>query len=145
MKKLSWFLRRSLEMRLDGNNNDHGSDAAALQKRGGKPQCCVCGKGLGFLGSRKHCRRCDRAVCSGCQVKSRLCWLQSDAKGVQEGREIFCSRCVLEAVQSDALAIAQEEIRHGSLHGGSSSSSSSDLMPHSLSWSTAHSSDDSDG
>lgn len=143
MKKLAWFLRRSLELRLDNNYVDDVSALKSKSKSGGKPQCCVCDKSLGFLGSRKHCRRCDRAVCSGCQVKNRLCWLAADAKGVHEGREVFCSRCVLEAVQSDALAIAQEEIRRGSLHSGSSSSS--DMMPHSLSWSTAHSSDESDG
>lgn len=134
MKKLSWQLRRNHEMRLDGGS-PHSSSSL---NKSGKPHCCVCSKGLGFL-ARKTCKSCERAVCSNCQVKNKLCWIESDAKGIHESRELFCSHCVLEAVHTDALAVAQDEFRRGF---GASGNDGDVTMPHSLSWSTAQSSDE---
>lgn len=120
MKKLLWWLKRSLDFvakERDGKRKSH---------------CCVCSKSLRFVPTgKKSCKRCEHVVCSGCQVKNRLCWSSQGGRAVQEAKEVFCSRCILEVVQSDAFGIAQDEIRHGG-----------EFNPHNSSWSTQSSSED---
>ncbi|KAL3659935.1 hypothetical protein V7S43_015236 [Phytophthora oleae] len=112
MKKLAWRLRK--------NNED--SDIIQLADRPKqKPTdsiCRVCSKSFSFLpGRKKTCKSCDHAVCSRCCVKKLVCVMAPDQCSILEKKRTFCSRCIHEVVQSDAVAIAREELvtmRHDS-------------------------------
>jgi len=106
MKKLAWRLRK---------NSD---DADMLQLAAVRPKlkpadstCRVCSKSFSFMPrSKKTCKSCAHAVCSRCCVKKLVCVVGPDQCSVLEKRRTFCSRCIHEVVQSDAVAIAREEL-----------------------------------
>ncbi|KAG3018674.1 hypothetical protein JG687_00009740 [Phytophthora cactorum] len=115
MKKLAWRLRK---------NSDESDllQLAVLQPKQ-KPAdstCRVCTKSFSFLpGRKKTCKSCYHAVCSRCYVKKVVCAMAPDQCSILEKKRTFCSRCIHEVVQSDAVAIARDELvtlRHDSDH-----------------------------
>ncbi|KAL4164134.1 hypothetical protein KRP22_004755 [Phytophthora ramorum] len=110
MKKLAWRLRK--------NSDDADLVEFAPVQRKQKPKdrpadstCRVCAKNFSFLpGRKKTCKSCDHAVCSRCCVKKLVCVVAPDQSSILEKKRTFCSRCIHEVVQSDAVAIAREEL-----------------------------------
>lgn len=60
---------------------------------------------------RRTCKICQRGVCSSCSVKKLVCVLAPDRRTVLDKKRTFCAACVCQVAKSDALAIAQDEIR----------------------------------
>ncbi|RLN97998.1 hypothetical protein BBJ28_00013484 [Nothophytophthora sp. Chile5] len=106
MKKLAWRLRKN-------------SDCTEMMEfapirpkhKPTDPTCRVCMKSFSFLsGMRKACKSCNRAICSRCCVKKLVRVLAPDGRSILEKRRTFCSLCIHEVVQSDAIAIARDEL-----------------------------------
>ncbi|KAK1940957.1 hypothetical protein P3T76_007663 [Phytophthora citrophthora] len=105
MKKLAWRLRKNSE-------DSYMIHLAVRPKQ--KPTesiCHVCSKSFSFLPSRKKtCKSCNHVVCARCCVKKLVCIMAPDQCSILEKKRSFCSRCIHEVVQSDAVAIAREEL-----------------------------------
>uniref|UniRef100_A0AAV1USD0 FYVE-type domain-containing protein n=1 Tax=Peronospora matthiolae TaxID=2874970 RepID=A0AAV1USD0_9STRA len=118
MKKLAWYLRQ----------NNFNMDMALVtpvstlplpcKSKRTTPTCRVCAKSFSFLpGRKKFCNSCDHAVCSRCYVKTRVFVLAPDLSSIHQNKRAVCSHCIHKVVQSDAAAIARDEL----LRMGSSS------------------------
>ncbi|RLN02308.1 hypothetical protein BBJ28_00021322 [Nothophytophthora sp. Chile5] len=122
MKKLVWRLRKNSglpttgpmdvqpieedEAREPQDTDVEKSKQSALSN--GK--CAVCTRSFGFS-HRKTCKICLRSVCSSCTVKKLVCVMAPDRRTVLDKKRTFCTMCMCEVTQSDALAIARDEIR----------------------------------
>ncbi|KAE9309518.1 hypothetical protein PF008_g20682 [Phytophthora fragariae] len=113
MKKLAWRLRK--------NSDDSDVIQLASVRPKHKPSdstCRVCAKSFSFIpGRKKTCKSCDHTVYSRCCVKKLVCVMGPDQCSILEKKRTFCSRCIHEVVQSDAVAIARDELvnmRHDS-------------------------------
>ncbi|CAH0478912.1 unnamed protein product [Peronospora belbahrii] len=106
MKKLAWHLRQ----------NSYDIDAPLLTPARSKQirtasTCQVCTKSFSFLPhSKKFCKSCDQVVCSRCCVKKLVCVMLPDHSSILQNKRVFCSQCIHRVVQSDAVAIARDEL-----------------------------------
>ncbi|CAH0517740.1 unnamed protein product [Peronospora belbahrii] len=111
MKKLVWRMRKSsgctTSLSLDG-------DRVSFTQQPPAPipgRCAVCSRSFGFLGTKyKTCKSCLRQVCSRCCSKQLVCVMAPDQRSVLEKKRIFCSTCLADAANSDALEVAREEL-----------------------------------
>lgn len=120
MKKLVWRMRKNSGLPVRGPMAIEPSDesAAIEESAGSKGKCSVCTRSYGFS-LRRTCKICLRGVCSSCCVKKLVCVLAPDRRTVLDKKRTFCTRCMCDVTQSDALAIAQDEIRELQASGAS--------------------------
>ncbi|CAI5721763.1 unnamed protein product [Peronospora destructor] len=111
MKKLVWRMRKNsgctAALSLDGDRPSFAQQTSASIR--GK--CVLCSRSFGFLRAHfKTCKSCLRHVCSRCCSKQLVCVLAPNQRSVLEKKRSFCSTCLLDAANSDALDVAREEL-----------------------------------
>ncbi|KAG2892829.1 hypothetical protein PC128_g15292 [Phytophthora cactorum] len=66
---------------------------------------------FGFLGANhKSCKSCLREVCSRCCSKQLVCIVAPDQRTVLGKKRSFCTTCLADAANCDALEVAREEL-----------------------------------
>ncbi|RLN20095.1 hypothetical protein BBJ28_00021360 [Nothophytophthora sp. Chile5] len=118
MKKLVWRLRKKAAQLADTCSSSSSSfdsvEATRRRSSAAKPasHCSVCTKSLGFMNTgKKHCRVCDRTVCSRCNLKKTVCTVKPlKGRAILEKKFAVCAPCYQDIMKSDALAVARDEI-----------------------------------
>ncbi|CEG45130.1 hypothetical protein F443_16918 [Plasmopara halstedii] len=110
MKKLVWRMQklsgRPTSQSLFNDNSSFTLKPAAVTRG----QCAVCFKSFGFLGAKvKSCKSCLRRICSKCCSRKFVC-IVAPSQSVVEEKHDFCSICLVDAANCDALEVAQEEL-----------------------------------
>ncbi|KAG7395373.1 hypothetical protein PHYBOEH_003883 [Phytophthora boehmeriae] len=107
MKKLAWRLRKNA-----GDSESFELAPVRPKQKPTDPACRVCLKSFSFIpGMRKTCKSCNHAVCSRCCVKKVMSVMVPDQCSILGKKRTFCSMCIHEVVQSDAVGIARDEIK----------------------------------
>ncbi|CAI5725393.1 unnamed protein product [Hyaloperonospora brassicae] len=111
MKKLVWRMRKrsgcTASLSINGDRLSYIQETSAPNRN----KCALCSRRFGFLGtSCKTCKSCLRQVCSRCSSKQLVCVVAPDQRSVLEKKRSFCSTCLVEAADSDALEVAREEL-----------------------------------
>lgn len=111
MKKLVWRMRK-----LSGTTpllslSDDKLSFTLQPPAATRGHCVVCSRSFGFLGAKlKRCKCCLRNVCSKCCSRKFVCIVAPDQRTVLEKKRNFCSMCVENAANCEALEVAQEEL-----------------------------------
>ncbi|KAI9919293.1 hypothetical protein PsorP6_017777 [Peronosclerospora sorghi] len=111
MKKLVWRIRKrsgcTTSLSLDSDRPSL-TQQLPMHVRG---KCAVCVRSFSFLGTnQKTCKSCWRQVCSRCCSKQLVCVVAPDQRSVLEKKRRFCTTCLTDAANSDALKVAREEL-----------------------------------
>ncbi|GMF30330.1 unnamed protein product [Phytophthora fragariaefolia] len=111
MKKLVWRMRKRSGCTTSLSVLDEYPSIIQQPHAATRPRCAVCSRTFGFLGaSHKTCKCCSRQVCSRCSFKQLVCIMAPDHRTVLEKKRSFCSTCLTDAANCDALEVAREEL-----------------------------------
>ncbi|KAE9069421.1 hypothetical protein PF007_g27326 [Phytophthora fragariae] len=114
MKKLVWRMRKrsGCTSSLSSLSLPDERPSTMLTPRAStRPRCPVCSRSFGFLGtSHKTCKCCSRQVCTRCSTRQLVCIMAPDQRTVLEKKRSFCSTCLTDAANCDALEVAREEL-----------------------------------
>ncbi|OWZ04939.1 hypothetical protein PHMEG_00023066, partial [Phytophthora megakarya] len=109
MKKLMYRIRKNSGLSINNPLTIEQKEISTI--RASKTEgCAVCKRNFNFM-LRRTCEICQRRVCSSCSEKKLVCVLAPDRRTVLDKKRTFCTMCLCQATESDAVAIAQNEIR----------------------------------
>ncbi|KAG1708779.1 hypothetical protein DVH05_022401 [Phytophthora capsici] len=110
MKKLVWRMRKTFGCTTSLSLSDD-QPLPAQQPWSIRRRCAACSRSFGLLGtSHKTCKSCSRQVCTRCCTKQLVCVVAPDQRTVLEKKRSFCSTCLTDAAETDALEVAREEL-----------------------------------
>uniref|UniRef100_A0AAV1V2E5 FYVE-type domain-containing protein n=1 Tax=Peronospora matthiolae TaxID=2874970 RepID=A0AAV1V2E5_9STRA len=111
LKKLVWRMRKRSNCTASLSINNDRLSFIQQSSASVRNKCALCSRRFGFLGtSCKTCKSCLRQVCARCSSKQLVCVVAPDQRSVLEKKRSFCSTCLTEAANSDALEVAREEL-----------------------------------
>ena len=111
LKKLVWQMRKQSNCTASLSINNDRLSFIQQSSASVRNKCALCSRRFGFLGtSCKTCKSCLRQVCARCSSKQLVCVVAPDQRSVLEKKRSFCSTCLAEAANSDALEVAREEL-----------------------------------
>ncbi|KAG3248924.1 hypothetical protein PI124_g6408 [Phytophthora idaei] len=111
MKKLVWRMRKSSGCTTSLSLPDDRPSFTQQPPARIRGRCAVCSRSFGFLGANhKSCKSCLREVCSRCCSKQLVCIVAPDQRTVLGKKRSFCSTCLADAANCDALEVAREEL-----------------------------------